>query len=260
MAKLTVADIQRMKRDGVKIAAAITYDYQQAQILDRVGIDVLTVGDSIGRNRFGQPTHHETTVDLMVLACGAVSRGAKRALVNCDMPFGPPQEGPDAAVRAAIRLVKEGHAEMVKIDNAVANLDSVRAIVKTGIPVWTQFGFSPQSTLRIGSFDNVTEEDANRERNRILEEARLLEEIGASMLDLTHVKNPEIYAEVSRTVSIPILGGSSHAGPEADGRITGFTYSVANLDGPPRHGLNLAKVMFDGAEAYIKAVREARRY
>ncbi len=88
----------------------------------------------------------------------------------------------------------------------------------------------------------------------------MLEEIGASLLDLTHVKNPEIYTEVSRTVKIPILGGSSHAGPEADGRISGFTYSVANLDGAPRHGLNLAKVMFDGAEAYIKAVREARRY
>ena len=112
MAKLTVADIQKMKRDGVKIAAAITYDYQQAQILDRAGIDILTVGDSIGRNRFGQLTHHETSVDLMVLACGAVSRGAKRALVNCDMPCGPPQEGPDAAVRAAIRLVKEATAIM----------------------------------------------------------------------------------------------------------------------------------------------------
>ena len=87
--KLTVAALQQMKRDGKKISAAITYDFQMAQIMDRAGFDLLTVGDSAGRNIWGQATHHEVTVDQMVLICLAVTRGVKRAVVNCDMPFGP---------------------------------------------------------------------------------------------------------------------------------------------------------------------------
>ena len=128
--KLTVAALQQMKRDGKKISAAITYDFQMAQIMDRAGFDLLTVGDSAGRNIWGQATHHEVTVDQMVLICLAVSRGAKRAVVNCDMPFGPVQDGPDEAVKAAIRLVKEGHAEMVKVDNAIGNLEAVSRIAR----------------------------------------------------------------------------------------------------------------------------------
>lgn len=145
--KLTVTALQQMKREGKKIAIAIIYDYQMAQIMDRAGVEILTVGDSVGRNMWGMESHHEVTVDQMVLVCRAVARGVKRAVVNCDMPFGPVQEGADAAVKAAVRLVKEGHAEMVKLDNATGNLEAVRRIAGAGIPVWAQFGFSPQSTL-----------------------------------------------------------------------------------------------------------------
>lgn len=259
MAKLTVADLQQMKRDGKKIAAAITYDYQMALIMDRAGVDILTVGDSIGRSRFGHDTHHEVTLDQMVDACRSVAKGAKRAVVSCDMPFGPPQEGPETAVRAAIRLVKEGHAEMVKIDNAPANLDVVRAVVRTGIPAWTQFGFSPQASLAIGDFNQATPEMARQLREQILRDARDLEEAGASLLDLTHV-TPEIYREVTAAVSIPVLGGSTRVGSDGDGRISGFTYSANTIDSGPRHTVNLAAVIFGAAEEYVAAVKENRAY
>lgn len=260
--KLTVAALQQMKREGKKIAAAITYDYQMAQILDRAGMDLLTVGDSVGRNIWGQPTHHDVTVDQMILVCSAVARGVKRAVVSCDMPFGPVQDGADEAVKAAIRLVKEGHAEMVKVDNAVGNLEAVRRIARGGIPVWTQFGFSPQSTLSRGSLDNSTEEMAKRMREQILNDAQALEEAGASMLDLTHVRDHSIYEEVARRARIPVLGGSSTAGPEADGRISGFTYRASAIDEQNSRGRggDVARLIFQLAERYVDDVRAARPF
>jgi 3-methyl-2-oxobutanoate hydroxymethyltransferase len=260
--KLTVAQLQKMKRDGKKIAAAITYDYQMAQILDRAGMDLLTVGDSVGRNIWGQPTHHDVTVDQMILVCSAVARGVKRAVVSCDMPFGPVQDGADEAVKAAIRLVKEGHAEMVKVDNAVGNLEAVRRIARGGIPVWTQFGFSPQSTLSRGSLDNSTEEMAKRMREQILNDAQALEEAGASMLDLTHVRDHSIYEEVARRARIPVLGGSSTAGPEADGRISGFTYRASAIDEQDSRGRgsDVARLIFQLAQQYVGDVRAARPF
>jgi 3-methyl-2-oxobutanoate hydroxymethyltransferase len=260
--KLTVAQLQQMKRDGKKIVAAITYDFQMAQIMDRAGVDLLTVGDSVGHNIWGQPTHHDVTVDQMILVCSAVARGVKRAVVNCDMPFGPVQEGPEAAVRAAVRLVKEGHAEMVKLDNAIGNLEAVRRIAGGGIPVWTQFGFSPQSTLSRGSLDNSTEEMAKRMREQILSDAKALEEAGASMLDLTHVRDHSIYEEVARRASIPVLGGSSTAGPEADGRISGFTYRASAIDeqNSRGRGSDVARLIFQLAQQYVEDVRAGRPF
>jgi 3-methyl-2-oxobutanoate hydroxymethyltransferase len=260
--KLTVADLQQMKRGGKKISVAITYDHQMAQILDRAGMDLLTVGDSVGRSMWGQPTHHDVTIDQMILVCSAVARGVKRALVSCDMPFGPVQEGADAAVKAAIRLVKEGHAEMVKLDNAASNLEAVRRIAGAGIPVWAQYGFSPQSTLGSSAFADSTEEMAKRMRDKILGDTRALEEAGASMLDLTHVKDHSIYAEACRTASIPVLGGSTTAGPEADGRISGFTYRASAIDGinPPGRGGDVARLIFQLARQYVEDVRAGRSF
>jgi 3-methyl-2-oxobutanoate hydroxymethyltransferase len=257
--KLTVADLQQMKRDGKKIAAAIVYDYQMAQIMDRAGIDLLTVGDSVGYNMMGHESHFEITVDQMIQTCLAVTRGAKRAVVNCDMPFGPLQESAEEAVRAAIRIVKEAHADVIKVDNAPANLEAVRRIAQSGIPVWTQFGFSPQSSLANAAFDTATADTAKRYKEKILQDARDLVDAGASMLDLTHVPDHEIYAEVVRSVPVPVLGGSSAAGPEADGRISGFTYRASQIDGGgPGHGGDAAKLILRLATEYVENVRAAK--
>src|SRR5262245_31129239 len=105
--KVTVPALQRMKQDGRKIVGVVVYDYQMAQIVDRAGVDIASVGDSVGVNLWGHRSELEVTVDEMVLVCKAVRRGVSRALLSCDLPFGPLQEGTSAAVHAAVRLIKE---------------------------------------------------------------------------------------------------------------------------------------------------------
>ena len=165
------------------------------------------------------------------------------------MPFGPPQAGPRAALEAAIRLVKEGHAEMIKIDGAAKNLDVVEALVRAGIPVFTQFGFSPQSTLNIGDQHGRTEDMLEAARPGILEDAKRLEAAGASLLDVTSV-TADIYGEIAAAVSIPVLGGA--AGPEADGRIGGFFYRAGAIgDDRGRASTATARFMLETAKKLV---------
>ena len=114
-----------MKRDGRKIVGVVAWDYQMARIVDRAGVDLVSVGDTVGINLWGQPNPLEVTMDQMMVVCQAVRRGVKRALVSCDFPFGPLQEGAESAVRAAIRFVKEAGVDMVKLDGASDHLDAV---------------------------------------------------------------------------------------------------------------------------------------
>src|SRR5919109_3616895 len=105
---VTVPALRQMKREGRKIVGVVAWDYQIAQIVDRAGVDIVSVGDTVGINLWGQPNPLEVSMDQMVVVCQAVRRGVKRALVACDFPFGPLQESTASALRAAIRLVKEG--------------------------------------------------------------------------------------------------------------------------------------------------------
>src|SRR5882724_6791032 len=145
--KVTLPALRQMKQDGRKIVGVVVYDYQMAQIVDRAGVDIVSVGDSVGVNLWGHKNELEVTLDQMVLVCQAVRRGVTRALVSCDFPFGPLQEGAGAAVRAAIRMVKEGGADLVKLDGASSFPDAVRAVIRAGIPVWAQFGITPHTAL-----------------------------------------------------------------------------------------------------------------
>src|SRR5712664_265896 len=147
---VTIPALQQMKREGKKIFGMVVWDYQIAQIADRAGVDIVSVGDSVGVNLWGHANPLEVTMEEMIVVCKAVRRGVTRALVSCDFPFGPLQEGVDSAVRAAIRLVKEGGADLIKLDGAADFPDSVRALVRAGIPVFAQFGLTPQTALQYG--------------------------------------------------------------------------------------------------------------
>src|SRR5438128_11489980 len=116
--KVTIPALAQMKREGRKCVGIVAWDYQIARIADRAGVDVVSVGDSVGVNLWGHSNPLEVTLEEILVCCKAVRRGVTRALVSCDVPFGPVQEGIDAALRAAIRLVKEGGADMVKVDAA----------------------------------------------------------------------------------------------------------------------------------------------
>ena len=149
-ATITIPILQQMKRDGRKIVGVVAWDYQIAQIVDRVGVDIVSVGDTVGINLWGHSSPLEITMDEMLVVCKAVRRGVKRALVSCDFPFGPLQEGTDTALRAAILMVKEAGADMIKLDGAPQFPDAVRAISRAGIPVFAQFGITPQTALQYG--------------------------------------------------------------------------------------------------------------
>jgi 3-methyl-2-oxobutanoate hydroxymethyltransferase len=255
LAKLTVAALQQMKRDGQKIVGCVCYDYPMARILDMAGADILSAGDSVGRNYWGHRTHNEVTLDEMVLVCKAVARGAERAVVSCDIPFGPVQAGVQSGLEAAIRLVKEGNAEMVKVDNAIANLDIVKAIAKAGIPVFTQFGFSPQSSLAFGDFHDRTDEMVKQRKIQLVAEAKTLEDAGASLLDCTGVTS-DVYGAIAAASRLPVLGGA--ATHEADGKIGGMYYRVDQIEEGRPGRPNLARYLYDGATTYFAAIKAGR--
>src|SRR5262249_29178537 len=134
--KVTIAALQQMKRDGKKIAGVVAWDTPMARIADKAGVDLVSVGDSVGVNLWGHDDPLQVTMDEMLTVCKAVRRGVTRALVSCDLPYGPVQQSPQAAISASQRLMKEGGADMIKVDAAADYPDAVRALVKAGVPVF----------------------------------------------------------------------------------------------------------------------------
>ena len=264
-ATITIPTLQQMKRDGRKIVGVVAWDYQIAQIVDRVGVDIVSVGDTVGINLWGHSTPLEITMDEMLVVCKAVRRGVKRALVSCDFPFGPLQEGTDAALRAAILMVKEAGADMIKLDGAPQFPDAVRAISRAGIPVFAQFGITPQTALQYGiPYSAASKPGAQvpaELTTKFVEEAKLLEDAGASLLDFTN-SGPVVGAAVAASVSIPVIGGFG-GGPWLDGRMrmahAAVGYAASNLDSCIENYANVANIVFDAMAAYAEDVRAGRQ-
>jgi 3-methyl-2-oxobutanoate hydroxymethyltransferase len=262
---VTLPMLQQMKRDGRKIVGTVVWDYQLAQIVDRAGVDIVSVGDTVGINLWGQPNPLEVTMDEMVVVCKAVRRGVKRALVSVDFPFGPLQEGPDAALRAAIRFVKEAGVDMVKLDGAADFPEAVRAISRAGIPVWAQFGITPQTALQMGiDYKTMLKTGAQLAPDataRLVEEAKRLEAAGASLLDFTH-SGPVAGPAVTGAVAIPVIGGLG-GGPWLDGRMrmahAAIGYGANQIDAPSETYANVAKIALEAMSAYVDDVRSARQ-
>jgi 3-methyl-2-oxobutanoate hydroxymethyltransferase len=259
---VTIPALQRMKRERRKIAAVVAYDYQMAQIVDRAGVDIVSVGDSVGINVWGHRSELEVTLDQMILVCAAVRRGVSRALVSCDFPFGPLQEGAEAAVRAAIRIVKEGGADLVKLDGASAFPGSVEAVTRAGIPVWAQFGITPHTALQYGGMSKAAPDIATEMKDTLAEEARTLEGAGAVLLDFTN-SGPVAGAAATESVSIPVIGGLG-GGPWLDGRVRAVAPALGYLasaldDRETERYANLAQISFDAIQAFVGDVRDGKQ-
>jgi 3-methyl-2-oxobutanoate hydroxymethyltransferase len=220
--------------------------------VDRAGVDIVSVGDSVGKILWGQARELDVTLDQMLLACTAVRRGVTRALVSCDLPYEPVLHGIEEIVRAAASLVRDGGADMVKVDAAPEILDAVRAIVAAGIPVWAQFGVTPQTS----AWRATRERDAEA----FVEEATQLERAGAAMLDFTH-SGPVAGPAVTSAVSIPVLGGLG-GGPWLDGRVraigNAIGYLAGALDDSTERYANVARIALDAMTAYADDVRRGR--
>jgi 3-methyl-2-oxobutanoate hydroxymethyltransferase len=238
--KMTIAALQQMKREGKKIVGVVVYDYPTTQIADRAGVDLVSVGDSVGANLWGQSTEGEVTVDELLLACKAVRRGTKRALVSCDIAAGPVSAGIEPAVAAALRLAKEGGADMVKV---LGDPAMVRAIVRAGVAVYAEFHGDQGSP------------------EQLVEEARRLEEAGAAMLDFRH-SGPLAGAAVAKAVAIPVIGGLG-GGPWLDGRVrlahTAIGWGAKWLDSKAETYVNTAQLAHRAFTALVEDVRAGRQ-
>jgi 3-methyl-2-oxobutanoate hydroxymethyltransferase len=264
-AKMTIAALQQMKRDGQKSIGVVAWDYQIARIADRAGVDFVSVGDSVGVNLWGRDEVVEVTLDEMLICCKAVRRGVERALVSCDMPFGPVQDGADAALAAADRLVKEGGADMVKVDAAAEFPDVVRALVAAGIPVFAQFGLTPQTAMKYGipysAQNSPAAQAAATAAEKLVAEAKLLEDAGAALLDFTN-SGPVAGAAVVEAVRIPVIGGFG-GGPWLDGRVrlahTAIGYAEKWIDSKTDTYVNTAKAALEAFGVLIADARAGRQ-
>jgi 3-methyl-2-oxobutanoate hydroxymethyltransferase len=264
-AKMTIPALQQMKREGKKSIGVVAWDYQIARIADRAGVDFISVGDSVGVNLWGRSEVAEVTMDEMMICCKAVRLGVARALVSCDMPYGPVQQGADSAIAAAKRLMHEGGADMIKVDAAAEFPDVVRALVHAGIPVFAQFGLTPQTAMKYGipySAQNSPAAQASAEATeRLVTEAKLLEDCGAAFLDFTN-SGPIAGAAVVKAVTIPVIGGFG-GGPWLDGRVrlahTAIGYAEKWLDAKTDTYVNTAKAALDAFAALIADARAGRQ-
>jgi len=263
MEKVTIPALHQMKRDGRKIVGVVAWDYQIAKLADRAGVEIISVGDTVGINLWGQPSPLEVTMDQMVLVCQAVRRGTERALVSVDFPFGPLQEGVESALRAAIRLVKEAGADMIKLDGAAAFPEAVTALEKAGIPVFAHFGITPQTASRYGVDYAAMQRGVavpTEMTDQLVAEAKLLEQAGASLLDFQN-SGPIVGPAVVAAVALPVIGGFG-GGPWLDGRMrmahAAIGYAANAADSTADAYANVAKITLEALGAYANDVREGR--
>jgi 3-methyl-2-oxobutanoate hydroxymethyltransferase len=262
---VTVPALQQMKRDGRKIVGVVAWDFQMAQVVDRAGVDLVSVGDSVGVNLWGHENPLQVTMDEMVLVCKAVRRGVKRAIVSVDFPFGPLQQGTDAALAAAIRLVKEAGADMIKLDGAADFPQAIEALARAGIPVFAHFGITPQTAMQLGiDYKTMLKSGAQLPESataRLVEQARRMESAGASLIDFQH-SGPVAGAAVTAAVKIPVIGGLG-GGPWLDGRMrmahAAIGYAASAIDAKPDTYAQVSSVALEAIKAYADDVRNARQ-
>lgn len=262
---VTIPALQKMKQEGKKSAGFVLWDYQTALIAERAGADFVVIGDSVGVNLLGHTSPLEVSVDDILVFCKAVRRAVTRAILICDIPFGPLQEGRDSLMKTAVRLVKEGGADMLKLDAAAGFPEAVSELTRAGIPVMPQFGLTPQTALKYGipySAQNSASTQATPEMTaKLVEEARLLEAQGAAMLDFTN-SGPVVGPEVVKAVKIPVIGGFG-GGPWLDGRVrlaqTANGSSAKWLDAKGETYVNTAKLSLDAFKTLIEEVRAGKQ-
>jgi len=212
--RFTVPQLRERKRQSQKIVVLTAYDYAAARIADRAGVDVVLVGDTLGIMALGYDTTVPVTLDDMVHHVRSVRRGLKWALLLADLPFGSYETGSDEAIKSAVRLMKEGGAQAVKLEGGVHLADTVRQMTNAGIPVMGHVGLMPQSVNLVGGH-KVQGKDVEQ-ADRILEDALALEAAGAIGIVLEAI--PGALAErITSGISIPTIGIG--AGPGCDGQV-----------------------------------------
>jgi 3-methyl-2-oxobutanoate hydroxymethyltransferase len=259
--KITVPDILSRKSGSSlsrstprKIVALAAYDYPTARLLDDAGVDVVLVGDSLGMVVLGFENTLPVTVDDTVHHTRAVRRGLRRALLVADMPYGSYHVDDADAIRNALRLIKEGGAEAVKVEGGERRLDRIARLVDAEIPVMGHIGLTPQSVHAFGGFrvQGKTLDAAEQ----LVRDARAVEAAGAFSIVLESIPR-ELAAEITRELRIPTIGIG--AGPDCDGQILVLHDMIGlGLGHTPkfaRRYANVAESISHAVSAYAEDVR-----
>ncbi|NQZ95874.1 MAG: 3-methyl-2-oxobutanoate hydroxymethyltransferase [Myxococcales bacterium] len=250
--RVTVPGLARRKRRGQKISMLTAYDFTFSRIFDTAGIDVLLVGDSLGNVVQGVETTLPVTLDEVIYHTRLVARGAQRALVVGDMPFGSYQVCAEDAVRSAIRFVKEGGAQAVKLEGGKAVASAIERIVVAEIPVMGHVGLTPQAVHRMGG--HRVQGRTEKSRQRVLDDAKAVQDAGAFAVVLEGMP-AELAAEVTDSLSIPTIGIG--AGVHCDGQVLVMHDLLGLSDWTPsfvKQYANLGAVASSAARTFAEEV------
>ena len=252
--RVTTHILQAMKARGEKIAMLTAYDYSMARILDAAGVDVLLVGDSASNVMAGHETTLPITLDQMIYHASSVVRAVNRALVVVDLPFGTYQGNSKLALESTIRIIKESGAHAVKLEGRPEIDESIKRILKAGVPVMGHLGLTPQSIYKFGTYTVRAKEEAEAEQ--LIRDATILQKLGCFAIVLEKIP-AHLTKIVSEELIIPTIGigGGAHA----DGQVL-VTHDMVGItkDFHPRflrRYLELFDVMKEATEQYIRDVK-----
>jgi 3-methyl-2-oxobutanoate hydroxymethyltransferase len=238
-ARVRVHHLQQAKERGEKWAMLTAYDTYAAQVFEEAGIPVMLVGDSAGNVVLGHASTVPVTVEDMLLLTKAVTRSTKRSLIVADLPFGSYESGPQQAFETAVRMMKEGGAQAVKLEGGVRVAPQIELLVSSGIPVMAHIGFTPQSEHALGGF-RVQGRGAGAEQ--LLADAHAVQDAGAFAVVMEMVP-AEIAGQVTKELTIPTIGIGAGADCDAQvlvwpdmagmtaGRVPKFVKRYADLRG-----------------------------
>jgi 3-methyl-2-oxobutanoate hydroxymethyltransferase len=254
--RVTVPSLHARKRRGERISMLTAYDFCFASLFDQAGIDVLLVGDSLGNVVQGHATTLPVTLDEMIYHTRLVARGARRALVVADLPFGAYQVSAEEGLRSAVRCVKEGGAHAVKLEGGRAVAETISRIVAAEIPVMGHVGLTPQAIHRMGGH-RVQGRSASG-RARVLDDARAVEAAGAFAVVLEGMP-AELAAEITASLAIPTIGIG--AGVACDGQVLVMHDLLGLTDGAPAFAkayANLGALCVQAARRFAEEVADGK--
>lgn len=252
--KVTTHRLIEMKQRGEKISMLTAYDYSMAQLIDQAGMDVILVGDSASNVMAGNVTTLPITLDQMIYHGKSVMKAVKRALVVVDLPFGTYQGNSKEALASAIRVMKETHADCIKLEGGAEVKESIERILCAGIPVMGHLGLTPQSINKFGTYTVRAREEA--EAKKLIEDAHLLEEIGCFALVLEKIP-AVLAAQVASELTIPIIGIGAGGGVDGQVLVMHDMLGINQGFSPRflRRYANIGEQITRAVQAYIEDVK-----
>jgi len=252
--KVTTHRLMEMKQRGEKISMLTAYDYSMARIIDEAGMDVILVGDSASNVMAGNVTTLPITLDQMIYHGKSVVKAVKRALVVVDLPFGTYQGNSKEALASAVRVMKETHADCIKIEGGLEIKESIQRILSAGIPIMGHLGLTPQSINKFGTYTVRAKEEA--EAKKLIEDAHLLEELGCFSVTLEKIP-AKLATQVASELTIPVIGIGAGGGVDGQvlvmhdmlGLTTGFSPRFL------RRYANLEDIITTAVQSYIEDVK-----